>query len=102
FLDVRLGSLGIRDMDPTQFAILDNYPNPFSGLTTIQFNAPTAMNNLQFSVYSILGKEVHTRTVTAKNGLNNFDFDASALPSGMYIYTLSNGNSVSTRKMTVK
>ena len=101
FLDVRQGNVGINDIDPSKLGIVDNYPNPFSGTTTIQFSAPSA-KNLTFVVYSILGNEVYSEQISAKQGLNNFDFDASALNSGMYIYSLTDGTSVATKKMTVK
>lgn len=102
FLEVVPGSVGIRSYAQDQFSILENYPNPVDDITSIRFNAPEAMNNLTFSVYSILGTEVHTERVSAKYGMNKFEFDASNLSSGMYIYSLSDGTSVSTRKMTVK
>ena len=102
YLEVVAGSVGIRGYNQEQFSILENYPNPVEGITSIRFNAPIAMNNLTFSVYSILGNEVFSEQVSAKYGMNKFEFDASNLSSGMYIYSLSDGTSVSTRKMTVK
>ena len=102
FLEVIPGSVGIHGYDQEQFSILENYPNPVDDITSIRFNAPEVMNNLTFSVYSILGNVVHTERVSAKYGMNKFEFDASNLSSGMYIYSLSDGTSVSTRKMTVK
>ena len=101
FLEVISGSVGIRSGYAEELTILENYPNPFSGVTSIRFNSEEAQT-VKFSVYSILGEEVFTRTVSANYGPNKFDFDGSALPSGMYIYSLSNGKSMTTRKMTIK
>jgi hypothetical protein len=102
YLEVVAGSVGVHEYDKEQFNILENYPNPVEDWTSIRFNAPAAMNNLTFSVYSILGNEVLSEQVSAKAGMNKIEFDASSLSSGMYIYSLSDGISVSTRKMTVK
>lgn len=101
FLEVVPGNVGIRSGYANELTILENYPNPFSGVTSIRFNSEEA-KPLQFAVYSIIGEEVFSRTVSANYGPNKFDFDGSSLPSGMYIYSLSDGKSISTRKMTIK
>ncbi len=102
FLDVRQGYVGINDIDPNRLGILDNYPNPVEDVTTIKFNSPHSVKNLSFSVYSIIGNEVHGRQISAATGINTFTFDATDLTSGMYLYTISDGQSSVTRKMTVK
>ena len=56
------------------------------------------MTTLQ--VYNLLGQEV-TTLVDEPLGAGTFNatFDASALPSGMYFYTIRSGKYVETKKM---
>lgn len=95
-------SVGINEIDENKFMLVGNYPNPFSGFSSIQFNAPYNMAGVEFNVYSILGSRVRTEKFDAERGINTIKFDGSQLSSGLYIYTLSDGNTSLTRKMTVK
>jgi hypothetical protein len=95
-------SVGIIEVDESKFMLVNNYPNPFTGITNISFNAPQDMNGLEFNVYSILGSKVHTQKLDAERGVNNIEYNGSQLSSGLYIYTLSDGVNTLTRKMNVK
>ncbi|MGB0917120.1 MAG: T9SS type A sorting domain-containing protein [Flavobacteriales bacterium] len=94
--------VGIVEVDDRKFMLVNNYPNPFTGITNISFNAPHDMTGLEFNVYSILGSKVHTAKLDAERGVNNIEFNGSQLSSGLYIYTLSDGVNTLTRKMNVK
>ena len=95
-------SVGIIEVDERKFMLVNNYPNPFTGITNISFNAPYDMKGLEFNVYSILGSRVHSQKLDADRGVNNIEYDGTQLSSGLYIYTLSDGNTTLTRKMNVK
>ncbi len=95
-------SVGIIEVDEKKFMLVNNYPNPFTGITNISFNAPQDMAGLEFNVYSILGSKVHTQKFDAERGVNNIEYNGSQLSSGLYIYTLSDGVTTLTRKMNVK
>ena len=90
--------VGIVEVDDRKFMLVNNYPNPFTGITNISFNAPHDMTGLEFNVYSILGSKVHTAKLDAERGVNNIEFNGSQLSSGLYIYTLSDGVNTLTRK----
>ena len=77
------------------------YPNPFNPSATIRFElAETATARLE--VYSVTGKRVATLVDDRlPAGVHSVDFDASALASGVYMYRLSAGGTVITRKMTL-
>lgn len=89
---------------PKEFALDQNYPNPFNPSTTIKFALPKdAMVILK--VYDVLGREVRTlvnERVSAGfqqvvwDGRNEF---GAQVASGMYIYHISAGAFVSTKKM---
>jgi len=86
---------------PQTFALSQNYPNPFNPSTKIDFTIPS--NTLvQMRIYNVLGQEVATlvnETLTA--GSHTVTFDASRLASGIYMYKITAGSFVSTRKMVL-
>lgn len=83
---------------PTNFT-LSNYPNPFNPSTTIQYTLPVA-GFTEIVVYNTLGEAIQTLVSEYKSeGIYNVNFNASGLPSGMYIYTLRVGNHLETSKL---
>ena len=88
---------------PKNYMLMQNYPNPFNPATTIGFSIPEA-SDVTIEVYNIVG-ELVTNLVN-KNldaGYHSFNFNASSLPSGTYVYRLKasgqNGTFVDTKKM---
>jgi len=87
------------DTSPLTFALHQNYPNPFNPTTTIPLELK---KNAQVSlkIYNILGQSVLTLVdgfIPA--GTHQTTFDASGLPSGMYIYRLEAGEYRASRFM---
>ena len=67
---------------------LGNYPNPFNPSTKITFEVPQT-SNINLSVFNMIGQKVatlHEGLVPA--GAYSTQFNASNLPSGMYIVRL--------------
>jgi len=84
---------------PSEFVLEQNYPNPFNPSTTIKFTIPKT-EYVNLTVYNLLGQKVKTLVSEEKNqGSYEVVFNASNLPSGMYVYRLQAGNSVRTKKM---
>ncbi len=84
---------------PVEFALKQNYPNPFNPSTTISYQLPVS-GKVIMKVYNALGIEVATLVNENKEaGSYNINFNASNLSSGVYIYKLSAGSFVSTKKM---
>jgi hypothetical protein len=84
---------------PTKYVLEQNFPNPFNPNTTIAFSLPTA-GTTTLKVYNLLGQEVST-LVDENLGIGTYrvTFDARALPSGMYFYTLRSGKHTETKKL---
>ena len=84
---------------PESFMLNQNYPNPFNPSTSISYSIPQE-SFVTLKVYDILGNEVQT-IVSEKQPAGNYDvsFDATDLPSGVYLYTLDAGSFVMTKKM---
>ncbi|NUM72082.1 MAG: T9SS type A sorting domain-containing protein [Ignavibacteriaceae bacterium] len=82
-----------------KYDLMQNYPNPFNPSTTISFTIDKA-DFVNLSVYNIAGEKVATLVNQELSvGKYNYQFDASKLPSGIYLYTLNSGGERITRKM---
>lgn len=62
------------------------YPNPVSSKINISF--PQQIQNAQFTIHSILGKELFTREISTTNNVINIE----TLTAGIYIATISANN----------
>jgi len=81
-----------------------NYPNPFSELTQIDFSL-TETTNVSLKIYDVVGKMVST-LVNEKLDAGNYnvtwyatDDNGAKLEGGIYIYQLVSGNKTVTKKM---
>ena len=84
---------------PGNYALKNNYPNPFNPSTNIEFSISKA-GPVSLKVYDILGKEVQTLVDEEINSGNyKVTFDAHGLSSGIYFYVLKAGGKVFTKKM---
>ena len=89
------------DPPPMGFALGDSYPNPFNPSTTITFVVPSEAH-VRLALFDILGREVMTLLdgrVAA--GAHSVRLDASRLAGGIYMYRITAGSFVSTRKMVL-
>lgn len=81
------------------FALDQNFPNPFNPSTTIRY-AIKDRAEVKLAVYNTAGQEVAVLAQGEKTpGNYEVVFDAENLPSGVYLYRLTAGKFVETRKM---
>lgn len=86
---------------PAKVELHPNYPNPFQGATTIEFHLPEPMP-VVVSVYNIVGQRVgQLMDGEGTSGQNDIVWDASEMPSGIYIVRLETPSATLTRKMTL-
>ena len=84
---------------PNQFELSQNYPNPFNPSTTIKFSVPK-QTQLKINIYNMLGELLQTVTDGIyEAGYYKVTFNASNLPSGMYIYRIESSDFIRTMKM---
>ncbi len=84
-----------------EYGLSQNYSNPFNPVTTISYQIKE-QGLVQLIVYDLLGSEVATLVNQIKpEGEYSVNFDASNLPSGVYIYSLRANDFVQNSKMTL-
>jgi hypothetical protein len=93
---------GIKVLDkylPNGYVLHQNYPNPFNPTTNIEFSIPKS-GFLTLKVYNVLGGEVATLvSERLAAGNYNYDWEASGLASGVYLYRIQAQDNVETKKM---
>jgi hypothetical protein len=85
---------------PNDYKLSQNYPNPFNPSTKIQYALPVS-GTVTLKVYNILGQEVMTliNNQLQTIGLHEVTFNASSLPSGIYLYRLQAADFIDAKKM---
>ena len=86
---------------PNRIELSQNFPNPFNPSTVISYTLPEA-GSVSLEVFDMTGRRI---AVLAQGnqaaGAYTYDFDASSLSSGVYMYRLQSAGTVLTRKMTL-
>jgi hypothetical protein len=84
---------------PTVYGLSQNYPNPFNPVTKIDYQLPND-GFVTLALYNVLGQEV-ARLVNGEHraGYYSITVDGNSLSSGVYIYRISSGDFVSTKRM---
>lgn len=86
---------------PEKFELSQNYPNPFNPTSNLEFGI-SEMGFVSLKVYDASGKEVVSLINEVKTaGYYSVNFNGAGLSSGIYFYTLSSGNFISTKRMTL-
>ena len=105
--EVNCGSNTIWKMSETDeevalsldYNLYQNYPNPFNPTTKITYSLKES-GNVQIKVYDVLGRMVQELVSTNQEaGVHSINFDASALPSGVYYYIMASGRFHASKKM---
>ncbi len=94
--------VGVEDADVPvvkEYALMQNYPNPFNPSTMIKYNLKET-GLVTVKVYDVLGREAATLVNEVQNaGLHSFNFNASHLSSGVYLYQIHSGDFTAVKKM---
>jgi hypothetical protein len=86
-----------HDVNPSQINI---YPNPSSQQVTLSYELPQQENSATLQLYNTMGQLVKTIAVNGYKG--EMGDNVSALPNGIYYYTLVvNGTITETNKLVV-
>jgi hypothetical protein len=91
---------------PTEFALHENYPNPFNPTTTLRFDLPE-VSDITLTIYNMLGQKVRTFNMqSTPAGYHSITWDATndlnqQVGAGVYLYQLQTKNFVKTKKMVL-
>ncbi len=111
FTVISLGSVGVEEetalrLVPHALRLLVVYPNPFSKMTHIKFQAPNSKSQVTMSLYDAAGRMVKDfplpnvysllPTEVSWNGVNNA---GQKLPAGVYFLEFQVGDYKETRKL---
>jgi len=93
-------ALGIESNKNYELNVMQNSPNPVINNTAIKFTAATE-GKAKMSVYNIAGQKIVEKEFIAQHGDNSYDFDATTLDSGIYIYAIKLNGQKQIRRMVV-
>jgi len=94
---------GLYEMD---FKLEQNFPNPFNGMTKINYSLSTP-DNVAMYIYNILGELIFFKDFGYQSaGLHEYIFDSSklsngSLTSGVYFYAFNKSNKTQIRKFVL-
>lgn len=84
---------------PSDFSLMQNFPNPFNPITTITYSLPIN-SKVTLTVFDAVGNELLVLVNEEKSaGVHSVDFNASNLASGLYFYKMQANNFIQTKKM---
>ena len=99
-------TLSIDETAPQQFALYDNYPNPFNPSTRLSYNIAEQVR-VNITIFDAVGREV----IKLFDGIQNPGFQnvvwngkdqfGQNVPAGIYIYRMNAGGFISTKKMVL-
>jgi uncharacterized repeat protein (TIGR02543 family) len=88
-----------EEVMPKQFALRQNFPNPFNPETKIAYDLPKS-SWVRVKIFDVLGKEVITlvdREVSG--GVHQVSWNPSSMPTGVYICRMTAGSYASSIKI---
>jgi len=91
---------------PKAFALKQNYPNPFNPSTEIAFSLEQA-STINLTIFNVLGQKVKVLADGSKQAgthslsWNGTDEMGALVSTGLYFYTLTDGNNSVTMKMAL-
>lgn len=100
-----LTTLGIQSLSSTSLSasLKQNYPNPYSESTTIEYSLPESYSSAYIQVYNNSDDIVKRMTLTSA-GDNSVNISASSLKTGVQYYypLIVDGKLIDTKKMLLK
>jgi len=90
---------------PSDYVLFQNYPNPFNSRTIISWHVgatPMSPRLVDLSIYNLLGQKISMLvSEKQKAGSYKVEWDASTLPSGVYLCRLRAGSFTATKKLVL-
>ncbi len=94
------------EINPDKFSVSQNFPNPFNPTTTINYHLNRSQH-VEIRIFNVQGREIKTLVNTVQHAgqktikWNGTDSTGKTVPSGVYIYTITAGSLIESRKMVL-
>jgi len=83
----------------SDFILEQNYPNPFNPSTTIKYSLSQS-ENVRIEIFNTLGQKIQTLlNKQMPTGHHEIEFNATNIPSGVYLYSIRAGDFYDVKKM---
>jgi hypothetical protein len=91
----------MEDLVPTEFYLSQNFPNPFKEKTTIKYCLPEEIR-IKLEIFDSKKEKVKTLIDEVKEpGTYQVEFKPNGFTDGIYLYQLSAGSIILTKKMVL-
>ncbi len=77
------------------------FPNPTSGALTLTMETFGETQTLQLKVYSLIGQEMYSESISPFSGYKQVSLDLSRFPKGFYTVEVSNGEKIRSKRISV-
>jgi len=95
-----LNTMSINEVEENA-SVSQNYPNPFSGVTNIEFSLESP-DRVTIEVFNVSGALVSTLVNdNFTRGTHTIKWDAAGMPAGFYFYTLQTSQTILTKKALI-
>lgn len=90
-----------QSVDVSSVTLSQNRPNPFSNVTTIEYEIPVTTTDATLDVFDMSGRLIDSFNI--QGGKGTVDFNAKSLANGTYVYAINiGGANVATNIMIVQ
>ena len=100
YINVSNATSVINQFNDFTFELKDIFPNPLNSNAKIQFISGISAD-VVFTVYNNLGEKIEERNIAASRGVNNVEISANDYANGMYLYSISNGIQIVSKRMII-
>ena len=99
-VNIDLASVTHSAVIPTDWALLNSYPNPFNPATTVRVQLHSPLQQGELAIYNIVGQKVATLAQgNFSTGLHFYEWQAGDMSSGLYIVRLADDQRQLSHKM---
>ena len=101
YLDIVNSTSTINYISQETFELKDAYPNPVNSNAKIQYVLGED-SEIYFELHNLLGEKIKSKLIKSNRGVNTFFVNVSNLTEGIYLYSITNGDIIQTKKMIIK
>ena len=99
---INIGNTGINiiNIDESNLELQNAIPNPSNEMTNIKFTTNKS-ESISFQITNLLGETVYLDNIISKRGVNDIILNTSSFSEGIYIYSISNNTTKSSKRLVV-